>query len=127
MSLYRTGLAILLLGIAQACAILPAWADIDPPRYDSNLFCRLRANTPDGFSDIAMAQCLASQRHALDRIRMEWLELPEEIQTGCDEFTRRRDPLNYVAMQSCIEAQKRRIPPAPEVELSPEDYSSTPR
>ncbi len=127
MSFSRTWPAALVLGVVQACAIASAWAQLDPPRYDSNLFCRLRANTPDGFSDDAQARCLASQRYALERIRREWLELPEEIQTGCDEFTRSRDPMNYVAMQSCIEAQKRRIPPAPEVELPPDDDPPTSR
>jgi hypothetical protein len=93
---------------------------IDPPRYDSDVFCWLRANTPDGFSDNAQSQCLGQQHIAYDAIRREWNELPDEIQTGCDQFTRERDPLDYEALRSCIQTQKRRIPPAPAVEGLPQ-------
>jgi hypothetical protein len=109
--------AALLLSIAQACAIRTAWADsLDPPRYDSDTFCWLRSYTQLGFSDEGMAQCLGRQQLDYDTIRREWHELPDEIQSGCDEQTRLKDPLNYEALLSCIQMQKRRIPPAPAIE-----------
>ncbi|HEY0296445.1 MAG TPA: hypothetical protein VGC69_14030 [Bordetella sp.] len=119
--------ALLLLCIAQACAIRAAWAaSIDPPRYDSNIFCRLRANTPEGFSDDAQSQCLARQRMAYQAIRQEWNELPEEIREGCDEYTRLKDPLDYEALYSCIQMQQRYLPLAPDVDDDPPTQSASP-
>ena len=110
--------AALFLVVVQSCAAQAG--TLDPPRYDSDVFCWLRANTPDGFSDNAQSQCLGQQHIAYDAVRREWHELPDEIQTGCDMFTRERDPLDYEALRSCIETQKRRIPPAPAVDGLPQ-------
>lgn len=118
MNRYLAAAAALVLLAAQSCAVRAG--TLDPPRYDSDVFCWLRANTPDGFSDTAQSQCLGQQHIAYDAIRREWNELPDEIQTGCDEYTRRRDPLDYQALRSCIQTQKRRIPPAPAVKGLPQ-------
>lgn len=118
MNRYLIAAVILLLLAVQPCTARAG--TLDPPRYDSDVFCRLRANTPEGFSDNAQSHCLGQQHIAYDAVRREWNELPDEIQTGCDQFTRERDPLDYEALRSCIQAQKRRIPPAPPVEGLPQ-------
>jgi hypothetical protein len=118
MNRHLAATAVFLLLIVQPWAAQAG--TIDPPRYDSDVFCWLRANTPDGFSDDAQSRCLGQQHIAYDAVRREWNELPEEIQVGCDEFTRARDPLDYEALRSCIQTQKRRIPPAPAVDGLPQ-------
>lgn len=118
MNRYLALMAVLLILSAQISASQAG--TIDPPRYDSNVFCWLKANTPDGFSDDAQSQCLGRQRIAYDAVRQEWDELPDEIQTGCDRYTREKDPLDYVALRSCIRTQLRRIPPAPAVNGLPQ-------
>lgn len=117
MTRYLAAAATFLLIALAPCAARAG--TLDPPRYDSDVFCWLRANTPDGFSDNAQSQCLGQQHIAYDAVRREWNELPDEIQSGCDEYTQQRDPLDYEALRSCIRTQKRRIPPAPEVEGLP--------
>lgn len=118
MNRYLAAMAALFLSIAQPCTAQAG--TIDPPRYDSDVFCWLRSNTPDGFSDSAQSQCLTQQRIAYESVRREWNELPDEIQTGCDEYTRVKNQSDYEALKNCIQTQKRQIPPAPHVEGLPQ-------
>lgn len=114
MNRYLAAVATLLLLAVQPCAARAG--TLDPPRYDSDVFCRLRANTPEGFSDDAQSRCLGQQRFAYDAVRREWNELSDETQTNCDQLA---SP-DYEALRSCIETQKRRLSPAPAVEGQPQ-------
>ena len=95
--------AALLLAVAQAGV---AWADtLDPPRYDSNLFCRTHAAhtaVDVGFSDEAQASCLSDQRMAYQAARRMWNELPDETQNSCTDATQVHDPQNYNALLGCL-------------------------
>lgn len=118
---------ITLLMLALTYASQPAWAQgtIDPPRYEISSLCQHRASVAEGFSPEAMAQCLSGQRQAYDNTRKIWHQLPEEIQTGCDEQTRATRILDYISLYTCIETQLRRIPPSPIFEY-PTPSSGTP-
>jgi hypothetical protein len=96
-----------------SAALAQAQGALDPPRYDTSVLCYQRATVAEGFSVEAMTQCLAQQRKSYDAIRRRWNQLPEEIQTGCDEQTRATRVLDYQSLENCIETQLRRIPPGP--------------
>lgn len=103
----------LLLAVVQTGT---TWANtLDPPRYDSNLFCRThQAITVDrGFSDEAQASCLSNQRMAYQDARKIWNELPDEIQNSCTDSTQIHDPQNYIALNSCLRNMRRDFQPTP--------------
>jgi hypothetical protein len=120
--------AVLVLLLAQACAIRAAWAEpsMDPPRYDSTSYCMRLSRTDNGFADEVQAQCLAQQRGAYDAIRRQWDETPEITQDGCDSYVRAVHPQDYVTMLGCIESQKRSVPPEPEGDLPQQDENAMP-
>lgn len=104
--------AVLLLAVIQADTVR---ADtLDPPRYDSDLFCRTHAATvTQGFSDEAQAHCLSEQRMAYQAARKIWNELPDEIQNSCTDSTQVHDPQNYIALNSCLRNMRRDFQPTP--------------
>jgi|GEM_PF-2942474 len=106
---------VLLTVLALSTLPQPALSQgaLDPPRYDTSVLCYRRASVAEGFSSEAMMQCQARQRKTYDDIRKRWNQLPEEIQTGCDEQTRATRVLDYESLYSCIITQLRRIPPGP--------------
>lgn len=104
---------LILLAVGMFGPISWGQGTIDPPRYDYNVLCYQRASVTEGFSREEMMQCLANQRYAYEQIRKNWQQLPEEVQTGCDEQTRATRVLDYVSLHNCIVTQLRRIPPAP--------------
>lgn len=104
---------LLMLALSTFSPLSWSQGALDPPRYDYNVLCYQRASVAEGFSREAMMQCLANQLHAYELIRKMWHQLPEEIQTGCDEQTRATRVLDYISLHSCIITQLRRIPPAP--------------
>ena len=109
--------AALLLAVMQTGASRAG--TLDPPRYDSNLFCRSRSTTVnEGFSDQAQAHCLSDQRIAYQAVRNIWTGLPDEIQNSCTDATQVHDPQNYNALKSCILTMRRDFQPAPPKPLS---------
>ncbi|WP_019937757.1 hypothetical protein [Bordetella sp. FB-8] len=111
----RVSFAAAILIIVQACmGRAGAAPSMDPPRYDTDLYCMLRSHTENGFSDAAQSQCLIGQRTAYDAIRRRWEQTPEAIQDGCNAYTRAEHPQDYVTLLGCIESQKRNVPPAPD-------------
>ncbi|GAA4483126.1 hypothetical protein [Gluconacetobacter asukensis] len=94
-------------------ATSPAWADADPPRYDSDGLCFRQANMPDGLSPETLAHCLANQSMALDVIRHEWNQVPSFAQEDCDQRIRASGNPDYHTLQNCLQMQMRENEPPP--------------
>jgi hypothetical protein len=99
--------ALLLALIPPPFTIPLAQADAEPPRYDVDGLCFRQANTPDGVSDVSVAQCLSRQSEALDAIRHNWDATPAYIQDDCDVRTRATGDPDYTALENCIQTQMR--------------------